>query len=290
MTLIGTSPTLPPPSTIHNVSNIIGQSGGQNVPIIGQSAGPLYQPNTYHPHAFNPYYNQAVSYNYNMQPNMHALPAPEGPFMSSFALTPAPTYQSEPSSNPTPVPVATPSEEPERKSPVKRGPGHPRKQPTSKTVPNKVPNQNAPCAPAQKGRTQGSQNWSTQDIIALTHFVEEAIPLGMNVWKRIKGLYNNDYAILNNQREHVWDHMREKWYRIMSDGPPTGTGEISNALNEVFQVNHKMEDIGGLVDLEDCPEGGSGSNSDSDFYDPAGSVVPLGSGSEVEGIDTSKND
>ncbi|KAH9009952.1 hypothetical protein EDB85DRAFT_1902616 [Lactarius pseudohatsudake] len=274
MTSIGTSPTPPPPaasheSTIRNVSNIIGQSGGQNVPVIGQSAGPSYQPNTYHPHAFNPYYNQAVSYNYNMQPNMHASPAPEGPFMSSFALTPAPTYQSEPSSIPTPVPVATPSEEPERKSPVKRGPGRPRKQPTSETVPNKVPDQNAPRAPAQKGRTRGSQNWSTQDIIALTHFVEEAIPLGMNVWKRIEGLYNNDYAIPNNRRERAWDHMREKWYRIVSDGPPTGTGEIPDALNEVFRVNHKMEDIGGLVDPEDHPEGGGGGNSDSDGVEDA---------------------
>ncbi|KAH9014552.1 hypothetical protein EDB85DRAFT_2157315 [Lactarius pseudohatsudake] len=200
---------------------------------------------------------------------MHASPAPEGPFMSSFALTPAPTYQSEPSSIPTPVPVATPSEGPERKSPVKRGPGRPRKQPTSETVPDKVPDQKAPRAPAQKGRTRVSQNWSTQDIIALTHFVEEAIPLGMNVWKRIEGLYNNDYAIPNNRQERAWDHMREKWYRIVSDGPPTGTGEIPDALNEVFRVNNKMEDIGGLVDPEDRPEGGGGGNSDLDRVEDA---------------------
>ncbi|KAH9070751.1 hypothetical protein EDB83DRAFT_2517913 [Lactarius deliciosus] len=166
--------------------------------------------------------------------------------MSSFALTPAPTYQCEPSPIPTPVPVATPSEE--RKSPVpKRGPGRPRKLP-AEIVPEKVP-----CAPAQKGRTKGSQNWSTQDLITLAHYVEEAIPLGMNVWKRIEGLYNNDYAIPNNQRERVWDHMREKWYRIVSDGPPTGTGEMPDAISEVFRVNNKMEDIGDSDRVEDAP-------------------------------------
>ncbi|KAH8979483.1 hypothetical protein EDB83DRAFT_2537246 [Lactarius deliciosus] len=272
MTSIGTSPTPPPSasheSSFHNVSSIIGQSGGQNVPVIGQSVGPSYQPNVYHPHAFNPYYNQAISYNYNMQPNMHASPAPEGPFMSSFALTPTPTHQSDPSSIPTPVPVATPSGEPERKSPgppVKRGPGRPCKQPTGETVPD----QKVPRAPAQKGRIRGSQNWSAQDLFALAHYVEEAIPLGMNVWKRIEGLYNNDYAIPNNRRQRAWDHMREKWYRIVSDGPPTGTGEIPDAINEVFRVNNKMEDIGGLVDPEDHPEGGGGGNSDSDGVEDA---------------------
>ncbi|KAH9160717.1 hypothetical protein EDB89DRAFT_1914461 [Lactarius sanguifluus] len=265
MTSLGTSPTPPPPESYVQCVPIIGQSG-QNVPVIGQS-GPLYQPNAYHPHAFNPYYNQAILYNHNMQPNMHASPAPEGPFMSSFALTPTPTHQSGPSSIPTPVPVATSSEEPKRKSPVqKRGPGRPPKQPVI------VPDQEAPRAPAgpaQKGRKKGSQNWSAQDIIALTHYVEEAIPLGMNVWKRIEGLYNNDYAIPNNRRKRAWDHMREKWYKILSDGPPTGTGEIPDALNEVFRVNHKMEDIGGLVDPEDHPEGGGSSNSDSDGVEDA---------------------
>ncbi|KAH9016941.1 hypothetical protein EDB85DRAFT_2155530 [Lactarius pseudohatsudake] len=287
MTSIGTSPTPPPPASHEssNVSSIIGQSGGQNVPVIGQSAGPSYQPNVYHPHAFNPYYNQAISYNYNMQPNMHASPAPEGPFMSSFALTPTPTYQSEPSSIPTPVPVATPSEESNSSKP-KQGRGRPPKQPTGEiqVVPVQraprppkhptgeiqvVPDQKAPRQPAQKGHTRGSQNWSAQDLLALARYVEEAIPLGMNVWKRIEGLYNNDYAIPNNRQERAWDHMREKWYRIVSDGPPTGTGEIPEAINEVFRVNHKMEDIGGLVDPEDRPEGGSGGNSDSDGVEDA---------------------
>ncbi|KAH8992137.1 hypothetical protein EDB86DRAFT_2830568 [Lactarius hatsudake] len=214
MTSIGTLPTPPPPalheSSIHNVSSIIGQSGGQNVPIIGQSVGPSYQPTKYHPHAFNPYYNQAISYNYNMQPNMHTSPAPEGPFMLSFALTPTPTHRSDPSLIPTPVPVATPSEEPERKSPVlNQGPRCPCKQPTGETVPD----QKVPCAPAQKGHLRGSQSWSAQDLFTLTHYVEEAISLGMNVWKQIEGLYNNEYTIPNNQQQCTWDHMHEKWYR-----------------------------------------------------------------------------
>ncbi|KAH8993545.1 hypothetical protein EDB86DRAFT_2830073 [Lactarius hatsudake] len=259
MTSIGTLPTPPPPalheSSIHNVSSIIGQSGGQNVPIIGQSVGPSYQPTKYHPHAFNPYYNQAISYNYNMQPNMHTSPAPEGPFMLSFALTPTPTHRSDPSLIPTPVPVATPSEEPERKSPVlNQGPRCPCKQPTGETVPD----QKVPCAPAQKGHLRGSQSWSAQDLFTLTHYVEEAISLGMNVWKQIEGLYNNEYTIPNNQQQCTWDHMQEKWYRIVSNSPPTGTGEIPDAINKVFQMNNKMEDIGGLVDPEDHPEGGSG--------------------------------
>ncbi|KAH9024958.1 hypothetical protein EDB84DRAFT_1614164 [Lactarius hengduanensis] len=273
MTSLGTSPTPPPPESSVQSVPIIGRSG-QNVPVIGQS-GPLYQPNAYHPHAFrvNPYYNQAISYNYNMQPNMHTSPAPEGPFMSSFALTPTPTHQFEPSSIPKPVPVpavATSSEEPGRKSPVqKRHPGRPPKQPAGEIVPD----QKAPPAPAQKGRKKGSQNWSAQDIIALTRYVEEAIPLGMNIWKRIEKLYNNDYAIPNNRRKRAWDHMREKWYKIVSDGPPTGDGEMPDALNEVFRVNNKMEDIGGLVDPEDLPEGGGGSGNDSDS-DGVGGFVP----------------
>ncbi|KAH9025033.1 hypothetical protein EDB85DRAFT_2150061 [Lactarius pseudohatsudake] len=168
------------------------------------------------------------------------------------------------------VPVATPSEESKSSKP-KRGRGRPPKQPAGEIVPN----QKAPRAPAQKGRTKGSQNWTAQDLIALAHYVEEAIPLGMNVWKRIEGLYNSDYAIPNNRRERAWDHMREKWYRIVSDGPPTGTGEMPDALSEVFRVNNKMEDIGGLVDPEDLPEGGGGgdggggNDSDSDEIEDA---------------------
>ncbi|KAH9010626.1 hypothetical protein EDB84DRAFT_1445605 [Lactarius hengduanensis] len=120
-----------------------------------------------------------------------------------------------------------------------------------------------PLTPAQKGHTRGSQNWSTQDVITLTHFVEEAIPLGMNVWKRIEGLYNNNYAIPNNRRERAWDHISILRGRSC-------TGEIPDALNEVFRVNHKMEDIGGLVDPEDHPEGGGGGgNSDSDRVEDA---------------------
>ena len=66
-----------------------------------------------------------------------------------------------------------------------------------------------------KGRMSGSQNWSAQDLIALAHYVEGDVPLGMNVWKRIEGLYNKDYAIPNNRQEHTWDNMRDKWYKVM---------------------------------------------------------------------------
>ncbi|KAF8260203.1 hypothetical protein EI94DRAFT_1811982 [Lactarius quietus] len=88
----------------------------------------------------------------------------------------------------------------------------------------------------------------------LAHFMEEGIPLGMNVWRRIEGQYNKEYTILNNRKEHNWDNMRDKWYKIVSDGPPTGVGEMPNALSEVFHVNNMLEDIGGLVDPEDLPE------------------------------------
>ena len=44
----------------------------------------------------------------------------------------------------------------------------------------------------------GSQNWSVQDLIALAHYVEGDVPLRMYVWMQIEGLYNKDYAILNN--------------------------------------------------------------------------------------------
>ena len=43
----------------------------------------------------------------------------------------------------------------------------------------------------------------------------------------------------------------------MSDGPPTGDSKMPDALNKVFHVNNMLEDIGGLVDPEDLPEGSS---------------------------------
>ncbi len=43
----------------------------------------------------------------------------------------------------------------------------------------------------------------------------------------------------------------------MLDGPPTGDSEMPDALNKVFHVNNMLEDIGGLVDPEDLPEGSS---------------------------------
>ena len=42
--------------------------------------------------------------------------------------------------------------------------------------------------------------------------------------------------------------------QIVSEGPPTGQGEMPNALNNIFCVNEVLEDIGGLVDPEDLPE------------------------------------
>jgi hypothetical protein len=48
----------------------------------------------------------------------------------------------------------------------------------------------------------------------------------------------------------------------VSDGPPTGEGEMPDALNQVFHVNNMLEDIGGLVDPEDPPEGGNGADRD----------------------------
>ena len=73
---------------------------------------------------------------------------------------------------------------------------------------------------ARKGRASGSQNWSAPDIIALAHYVESAVPLGMNVWKRIEALYNQDYAIPNNRQERAWDNMRDKWYKVGTDMHP----------------------------------------------------------------------
>ncbi len=201
----GTSPTPPPTaasqsyeSSIQNVS-IVGQSS-QNVSVVGQS-GPSYQPNIYHPHVYAPYYNQ-TPYSYNMQPSAQS-PAPAGPTTLSFI--PTATRQSEPS----PIPMVAPSEERESPVPVKRGPGRPCKQPTGETTKSADTAARRPHAPtARKGRTTGSQNWSAQDLVALARFVEGAVPLGMNVWKRIEGLYNNEYAIPNNRRERGWDNMR----------------------------------------------------------------------------------
>ncbi|KAI9463182.1 hypothetical protein BJY52DRAFT_1184732 [Lactarius psammicola] len=273
MTSHGTSPTPPPAaasqpneSSVQNVS-IIGQSS-QNVSVVRQS-GPSYQPNIYHPHVYTPYYNQTVPYAYTMQPSTQPS-APAGATTPSFV--PVATRQSEP---PIPIPVTIPSEERKSPPPVRRGPGRPRKQHTGETAtPN--PTDSAakrPRAPAQKGHTSGSQNWSAQDLIALARYVEGAVPLGMNVWKHIEGLYNNEYAIPNNRQERGWDNMRDKWYKIVSDGPPTGEGEMPDALNEVFRVNNMLEDIGGLVDPEDPPEGGGGAgrhnDSDSDGIDDA---------------------
>jgi hypothetical protein len=106
----------------------------------------------------------------------------------------------------------------------------------------------------------GSQNWSAHDLMALAQYVEVTVPLGMNVWKRVEGLYNNEYAIPNNRQEREWDNMRDKWYKIVSDGPPTGVGEMPDALNEVFRVNDILEDIGGLVDPEDLPDAEGGNS------------------------------
>jgi hypothetical protein len=133
-----------------------------------------------------------------------------------------------PRSEPSPIPAPIPSEE--AKPPVRRGPGRPRKQPAGETASDQTGANNTvysqsmdtssmarrPRPAARKGRTTGSQNWNVQDLIALAHYVEEGVPLGMNVWKRISGQYNTGYAIPNNRQEREWDNMRDKWYKVGS--------------------------------------------------------------------------
>ena len=67
--------------------------------------------------------------------------------------------------------------------------------PVPALVPSKVHEDAKQAVPAKqgscawKGHASGSQNWSALDIIALAHYVESAVPLRMNVWKRIEALY-----------------------------------------------------------------------------------------------------
>ena len=110
----------------------------------------------------------------------------------------------------TPIPPP-PSEEVKPLVPAKRGPGCPRKQPAGGVMSGQGVTARRPT---RKGCTPGSQNWIAQDLIALAHFVEADVPLGMNVWKRIEGQYNKEYAILNDRQERSWDNMRDKWYKV----------------------------------------------------------------------------
>ncbi|KAI9452663.1 hypothetical protein BJY52DRAFT_1402809 [Lactarius psammicola] len=217
MALYGASTTASPspaPTSQSHESSV-------NPPVIGQS-GPSYQPNIYHPHIYPQYYNQSVPYSYSVQPTTQVTPAPAAPTTSNVPVAP-------PHSEPSPVPAPIPSKEAKTPVPAKRGPGRPRKQPA--------------------GEVTGGQIGK-----ALAHFVEEAVPLGMNVWKRIERQYNDEYAIPNNRQERGWDNMQDKWYKIVLDNPSTGEGEMPDALNEVFRVNNILEDVGGLVDPEDLPE------------------------------------
>ena len=44
--------------------------------------------------------------------------------------------------------------------------------------------------------------------------MEAGVPLGMSIWKQIEGQYNKEYAIPNNQQEHNWDQMKDKWHKV----------------------------------------------------------------------------
>ncbi len=212
MTSYGTpfTPSLSPAPTSQSHESSV------NPPAVGQS-GPLYQPNVYHPHIYAQYYNQSVPYSYSVQPTVEVTPAPAAPTTSSVPVALS-------CSKPSPVPALVPSEEAKPPVPAKRGPGHPRKQPAGEMTSGQISKSNNVTSQstdttrrpniAQKGHSTGSQNWSARDLIALAHFVEEAVPLGMNVWKRIERQYNDEYAIPNNQQERGWDNMQDKWYKV----------------------------------------------------------------------------
>ena len=226
-----------------------------------------------------------------MQPTVITQPAalPVGP-VGPTAPTPMPHSSSKPSAIPAVIAGEEAKPPPAEPVPGKQGPGRHRKQPAGETTSG-----TGARKPARKGRMTGSQNWSALDLKALARYVEEALPLGMNVWKRIEGRYNNEYAIPNNRQERGWDNIWDKWYKvgthtcmlhtvfsplqIVLEGPPTGQGEMPDALNNIFRVNEVLEDIGGLVDLEDLPEeeggrgagrdggGGAGGNDEPDSND-----------------------
>jgi hypothetical protein len=171
------------------------QSQESFVPAVG--SGSSYQPHIYipHPHGYahaDPhYYNgQSRPYSYGVQHTAQAPPA------LPLATPPPSTSLSKPAVKQPPEPLPNITSEETK-------PGR-----NSKTAARR------PRTHTRKGRASGSQNWSTQDLIALAHYVEEAVPFGMNVWKRIEGLYNKDYAIPNNRQERTWDNMQDKWYKV----------------------------------------------------------------------------
>lgn len=231
-----------------------------------------------------------------MQPTVITQPTalPAGPVGPTAPTAPTPTPHS--TSEPSVVPAFIAGEEakppPAEPMPAKQGPGRRRKQPAGE-----IASGTAARKPARKGRISGTQNWSAPDLKALASYVEEAVPLGMNVWKRVEGRYNNEYAIPNNRQERGWDNIRDKWYKvgphiymlqtvfsplqIVSEGPPTGQGEMPDALNNIFRVNDVLEDIGGLVDPEDLPDveggsggGGAGGNDEPDLNDADDYATP----------------
>ena len=168
----------------------------QSVSITGHS-GPSYPQNVYHPHAYAQFYNHSMPYTYGIPPTTVPQPAPSPGPAGPTVTVPTPPLHSEPP--PLPILVASEEAKPQPAVVPKQGPGHPCKQPASEITSGTV----ARKPHHWKGCTISSQNWTAQDLIALTHYVEEAVPLGMNVWKRIEGQYNNEYAILNNQQECV---------------------------------------------------------------------------------------
>ena len=188
------------------------ESSVPSVSVIGQS-GPPYQSNIYHPHVYPQFYNQGMPYTYNMQPTVITQPAalPVGP-VGPTAPTPMPHSSSEPSA--IPAVMAGEEAKPPLAEPVpgKQGPGPHCKQPVGETTSG-----TGARKPAQKGHMISSQNWSALDLKALAHYVKEALPLGINVWKRIKGQYNNEYAIPNNWQERGWDNIQCHDPNIASD-------------------------------------------------------------------------
>ena len=189
----GTPSTASPDSTSHS----------QERNVVGQ-IGPSYQANIYRPPIYTQYYNQGIPYTYNVP----TIPRPSSPSPTRAASS-VPVAQ--PHSEPVPSIPPPPSEEAKPSVPAKRGPGRPRKQPAGGVMSGQGVTARRPT---RKGRTPGSQNWIAQDLIALTHFVEADVPLGMNVWKRIEGQYNKEYAIPNDRQERSWDNMRDKWYKV----------------------------------------------------------------------------
>ena len=155
-----------------------------SLPIPVVRHGPTYQPHIPQIYSPHPYGYSHANPHYNGQSRLYAYGTQQ-------------TTQ-------TPLPAAPPD--------VK----HPRQVTSEETKPrqNSKAVARRPHTSTWKGHMSGSQHWSTQDLIALAHYVEGDVPLRMYVWMQIEGLYNKDYAILNNWQKHMWDNMQDKWYKV----------------------------------------------------------------------------